>query len=368
MYSYHHRRLPNEKIIPLIKEQVERSSMDSTVVSFQEAAAQLCKTGYGLSSSQRKALNDFMDKISCLSKGVNSNSLPDFLRYLWTNSGLEKFYRKRNKESDDEQDDDEQEDEHYVPYVPLEIGTLFELAQNHYDEWGQREHQILQHIRGPNGGESGAVLSLVELSRKCVKQNLQSMDVDNLPEYILDELVLAPYALGRSVIREFLASAAFELSEEVDPVVDMKNKVSIGTIHRSKGLEWRDVYVPYLNHGYLPTKYRADDEDHDEDGADEDKKTPFKRHVRGCIGHEGGGCDKECSQHFRKLDDERLGGTAEERHLNEERRLAHVASTRAQDKLVFTSFQHGQSQSEFREGLQKLPESVVRFVNKDRSI
>lgn len=121
MYSYHHRRLPKEKIIPLMKEQVERSSMDSTVVSFQEAAAQLCKTGYGLSSSQRKALNDFMDKISCLSKGVNSNSLPDFLRYLWTNSGLEKFYRKRNKESDDEQDDDEQEDEHYVPYISLSL-------------------------------------------------------------------------------------------------------------------------------------------------------------------------------------------------------------------------------------------------------
>lgn len=356
------RRLPNETIIPLIKEQVERSSMDSPVISFQEAAAQLCKTGYGLSSSQKKALKEFMDKMSCLSKCANSKSLPDFLQYLWTNSGLEKFYRNKNKVGEPEQDD-EQEDKNYTPYVPLEIGALFEIARNHFDEWRQREHQIIQHSRGPNGGYSGAVPSLVELSRKSVKQNIETIDVDNLPEWILDELVLAPYALGRSVIREFLESDAFELSEEEDPV-EINNKVSIGTVHGSKGLEWRDVYVPYLNQGFLPTNYWADDEDHDNDGndEDEDKTRPPKRHVSGCVGQDGRGCDKNCSQFFRELDDERLGGTAEERHLNEERRLAHVASTRAKDKLVFTSFQH--KQSEFRGRLRQLPESVVRFVNK----
>ena len=57
-----------------------------------------------------------------------------------------------------------------------------------------------------------------------------------------------------------------------------------------------------------------------------------------CRARVGGSCNQSCAQMFKGINDERLGGTAEESHLNEERRLAHVAATRAKNKLVFTMF------------------------------
>ena len=51
-----------------------------------------------------------------------------------------------------------------------------------------------------------------------------------------------------------------------------------------------------------------------------------------CRARVGGSCNQSCAQMFKGINDERLGGTAEERHLNEERRLAHVAVTRAKNR------------------------------------
>ena len=72
-----------------------------------------------------------------------------------------------------------------------------------------------------------------------------------------------------------------------------------------------------------------------------------------------------------------MGGTAEERHLNEERRLAHVAATRAKNKLVFTMFHDTRSvqneygiyqdehvESAFLKELRLLPDDVFRIINK----
>ena len=47
-------------------------------------------------------------------------------------------------------------------------------------------------------------------------------------------------------------------------------------------------------------------------------------------------CDGRCTAHFERADESSGQGTEEERHADEERRLAHVAATRAKDWLVFT--------------------------------
>jgi len=91
-----------------------------------------------------------------------------------------------------------------------------------------------------------------------------------------------------------------------------------------------------------------------------------------CSAMQGDRCDKSCAQRFQEMDVERLGGTGEERHLNEERRLAHVAATRAKNKLVFTKFDqetHANvpppEESVFQAELSQLPDSVLQVVNKD---
>lgn len=359
------RQLPKDKVIPVIQEQANRSSMGSRVVSLQEAAEKLCDTGYGLSDSQHKALQMFMKKIGELNKKANYLDLPALLRYIWNDLGLGEWHQ--NKNSSNKKGDTKTEPSTNVKkaqaYVPLELNSLFQLAQHTVDEWRLREEAVIAHRLSSPG-----VPSLVDLSRKVVIPTIESIDLYDVPSHILDDIILAPLALGRSVVNEFLACAALQ-SYDIDDPESVSNKVSISTIHRAKGLEWCDVYVPYFNEKFLPTTYRADDDDSDEEADDSKdgtkKKKKFKRHVSGCEGHQGGRCNKKCAQYFRDLDDQRLGGTAEERHLNEERRLAHVAATRAKCKLVFTSFGPEISASQFMNDVRRLPESVIRVVNKD---
>ena len=83
--------------------------------------------------------------------------------------------------------------------------------------------------------------------------------------------------------------------------------VTISTIHGAKGLEWPVVFLPTLNERYLPTMPRAA-----RDGA------------WGEEGEEEGGGD---------------AGAAAVAHYAEERRLMHVAATRARDRLYVSYVQ-----------------------------
>mmetsp|Transcript_14975 Transcript_14975/g.23182 ORF Transcript_14975/g.23182 Transcript_14975/m.23182 type:complete len:153 (-) Transcript_14975:1442-1900(-) len=111
--------------------------------------------------------------------------------------------------------------------------------------------------------------------------------------------------------------------EEQPHSFEHDDKVTISSVHRAKGLEWSDVYVPYLNEEFLPTSCRDDD-------------AKNSRHAQNCSALTGGRCDRKCAAYFSSIAAQERGGP-EERHLNEERRLAHVAATRAKEKLVFLS-------------------------------
>ena len=104
----------------------------------------------------------------------------------------------------------------------------------------------------------------------------------------------------------------------------------------------------------------------------EEKGDRATRHVQHCAARHGGECNQSCAQFYRQ-NDSNDRGTPEERHEDEERRLAHVAATRAKDRLVFTSCQlckKGErwveaEQSSYEELLTKLPADVFRVVSKD---
>ena len=71
----------------------------------------------------------------------------------------------------------------------------------------------------------------------------------------------------------------------------------------------------------------------------DEKANTAQRHVRDCAARQPGcDCNKNCAA-FYKQGDAHERGTAEERHEDEERRLAHVAATRAKDRLVLLSIQ-----------------------------
>ena len=348
------RRLPNDKIVPLIKEQIQRSGIKSTAMPLQEAAAKLCNTPFGITNAQVDALKSFLDQIRALSAGVHTKRLPDLLLDIWHKSGLEVYYQKKNdnaKKSLNGKNAVATKDEKH--YMPLEILALSQLAKRHVEAWEQREQHVTSYYKSSTF-EAQTFPSLFDLSKKVAIKNIQEYDLDDIPEHILDDLVLAPRSLGRSVIREFLACAALQSGDD-DEETTNSNKVSISTVHKAKGLEWSDVYVPYFNQRFLPTEYREESDD-----------DPIpKRHKSGCSAREGDRCNQKCSEWFRKFDDERLGSTADERHLNEERRLGYVAATRAKEKLVFCQLISREVPSRFAEGLNTV--SVIT-IEKDGSL
>ena len=75
----------------------------------------------------------------------------------------------------------------------------------------------------------------------------------------------------------------------------------------------------------------------------EEKANKAERHLQGCAARSAGSettarCSGECARFFKQGDAD-ARGTPEERHADEERRLAHVCATRAKDRLVFLSVQ-----------------------------
>ncbi|KAK1742420.1 ATP-dependent DNA helicase, UvrD family [Skeletonema marinoi] len=367
------RRLPKDKVIPIIKEFLDGNTMRkegdklTSITFLQEAAKVMVEKNVGLTTSRHNALSEFLAQIGTYQGKLNIMSLPDLLKYLWKETGLSEFYKTKNKvkaSDNDEDDESDDEDDQSVGeknkrqkkmmmmrlkqewgvkpalpksvvtspvkarhaeaanpykvervYYPEEISLLIELAAQHVDDWNKRE-EILR--------DSKSIPSLLDLTRKVVLENRAAYALESLPDHIVDEIVLAPAALGRSVVDEFLAGIMLQHStvEDQPHAFADDNKVTISSVHRAKGLEWSDVYVPYLNEEFLPTSCR-------------EGEVPL-RHVSNCNAIIGGKCDKECAAYFASMAAEERGGP-EERHLNEERRLAHVAATRAKEKLVFLS-------------------------------
>ena len=387
------RRLPNKKVIPLIEKQTKsaRNNNNKQSNSFQETAEMMIRTGVGLSKSQRKSLKEYLDLIGRIQVEANKRSLPELLQFIWNETGLEEFHTTKkqpqkndgkknttsasNEDAEEEEEDsagedsdtNEQSDDNILGLstfpsqqnssepqkLPLEIQLLVDLADRHVTDWKLREEKVLEKSE-----PQGAIASLVELTRDVIVKNKGSVDFNRLPNHLVDEIILAPSALGRAVIRDFLACTALQNSVESEESVSDcdAGRVSISTVHRAKGLEWSDVYVPYFNQGCLPTNYMDDSDE-------------VQPHLSDCSARQGDRCDKSCAQVFQEMNDTRLCSTAEERHLNEERRLAHVAATRAKDRLIFTTFashKHGKpaKESEFMEELQKLPNTVVKVVSK----
>jgi superfamily I DNA/RNA helicase len=125
--------------------------------------------------------------------------------------------------------------------------------------------------------------------------------------------------------------------------------VTISSVHRAKGLEWCDVYIPFFNDGFLPTSFR-------------DSDNSKQRHRPACptrMGESPGKrtCDEQCQEYFIQAEIS-TRGSPQERHADEERRLAHVAATRAKDALFFVSVDT-ELPSPYEEELTKLPSRVV---------
>ena len=84
----------------------------------------------------------------------------------------------------------------------------------------------------------------------------------DLPVPVATYLQAAPYEVdqlyaacgrGRRVAAEFIGEIALQnaVPDTATGQPEDEDRVAVSTVHRSKGLEWTDVYSPYLNEGLM---------------------------------------------------------------------------------------------------------------------
>eukprot|EP00550_Attheya_septentrionalis_P002922 CAMPEP_0198300718 /NCGR_PEP_ID=MMETSP1449-20131203/49182_1 /TAXON_ID=420275 /ORGANISM="Attheya septentrionalis, Strain CCMP2084" /LENGTH=1103 /DNA_ID=CAMNT_0044002609 /DNA_START=42 /DNA_END=3350 /DNA_ORIENTATION=- len=296
----------------------------TTPFGMEEAAVNMLQTGVGLSPPQKKALDCFFQLIHQLRIKALNVPLPTLLKFMWKTTGLQELHYSNNLKAKEKKGysnrqpnpDDESR------FYPSDIKILMELAERHILEWKKREAELAD--------TEGQVKSLFSLAREASVRYLATEEILpqnlDLPQHLKDELY-SHEGLGLPVLRSFAADVALNSNIEVPRSgsgTDDKECVTISTVHRAKGLEWNDVYVPYFNQGFMPTDFRKETIISD------------RRHVESCSARTKDGtmgCNSNCKEYFSEM------GGARDRHADEERRLAHVAATRAKNRLIFVSVQ-----------------------------
>jgi superfamily I DNA/RNA helicase len=357
-----------ETLMKMIK--AHRSSMDndasgstkngggiSTPVALEEAAKDLLISETSvLSDTQKKALQSFFALVHELRVAAISKALPELILFVWEKTGLADMYKKKQKKkngkeaaAESEESDSEERVENPAgvaevegSFLPGHVKSLVSVAEAHVKEW--KEYK--------DGSTSwGVVDSLSILAKKCLIQHADKIPPEHLPQFHLPpvyiEELYVPGGIGLAVVNSFLADLALQMAEEESVKED--DRVTISTIHRAKGLEWSEVYIPFFNEGYMPTSFR--------------EETWHQKYCKARNTNRSSDCSMDCARFYAKRISNDRGLTPEQRHSDEERRLAHVAATRAKDRLIFISIkldnrQIGCKQSSFEACLEELPETV----------
>lgn len=322
------RRLVPSKVLPILELEAARLGD----LPLEDAARSLLalKAASPLSKRQVTALAGFIHLVDDLRRLIFVRALGDFVDLVWQRSGFSAMYADRQKSVDEKaaqgKDDDDEDEEEPCEFEELMDSTMWpapaqairEAAQGFETSW-KKETAIRQ-------SEEGSSLTSI-VARFVTKHanELPDSPASVLPRHLLD-LLGAENAAGPSVVSSFLASLSLQLdtcsAEDPDDFPDdhfLTDAVFIGTIHRAKGLEFRKVYVPNVINNLMPCEYR------------QDRASLAERHLPNCPKRTeqapNMGC--QCSAHYDRAEEARLS------HFDEERRLAHVAATRAKDWLTF---------------------------------
>ncbi|CAB9515526.1 Probable DNA helicase II homolog [Seminavis robusta] len=317
----------------------------TTTVCLEEAGRALLRLPGGdqvLSKSQLDGLEKFFQLIGELRAAALSRKLPDLLHFIWERTGLHELHKNKEKKKADKKDaskgyesyksnGNEEKDAASSktatdkPVLTAQVKALLAVAEAHVRERVRREDRRSQSI---------GLKSLASLASECLMKNAAALKHDQLPQVVLPPLLLDELymegGIGLATVSSFLEDMALQM-DDTEGGLDGKqdNRVTLCTIHRAKGLEWNDVYVPFFNEEYMPTSFQ-----------DFDSHYLPTRHQRGCHARVPGcviPCSMNCKDYYTCKDEKERGITAEDLHMDEERRLAHVAATRAKNRLVFVS-------------------------------
>ncbi|KAJ8611152.1 hypothetical protein CTAYLR_003578 [Chrysophaeum taylorii] len=318
---------PPRRLSPKVLEAIEAARLDdsssSSSSSLEDAARRLVRSSSSsLTKAQRANLDKFLELIDGLRRIVFAKTLPDLVDHIWECAGFAARAaraRERKKEdldttesSDDPRCSEEDQDDDGSAAMPAPARAVRDAAENYAASW-KRDRAAADEKDD----------SLFALAAKKIRENVGDIPVTLLPPHLLD-LLETRDGRGPGIIAAFLASLALQTSSDPDDPDDSPaaraDKIVISTIHRAKGLEWRAVFVPYFNDGLFPCEYRTTDH----------SRGHLARHLPDCP-KRGSTTEAPCACAAQLAAQRR----AEQRHYDEERRLAHVVATRAKDHLTF---------------------------------
>ncbi|XBW35752.1 hypothetical protein QEN19_001322 [Hanseniaspora menglaensis] len=216
----------------------------------------------------------YSDKLDGSSEGLSA-----FLEYIYKKSGLAKMFIIDNEDSDDKDTNEEKKakKEEKIEYDPrhFSIESLKELILNFRVKTDETQ------IDNP-------VFNKEFLFEFISSINLYAVDTD-----VID-----------------------------DEELDKEDKVTICTVHKSKGLEWPVVFVPGCSEDYIPCIFM---DEVNGDGGTEDEDDPSKSSIS-----------------FEKY---KSNNVSFQEKLNEERRIFYVALSRAKHLLYMTSIERTEEDS-----------------------
>lgn len=335
-------------VLDLIKAQQsamwEEASRHSHV-GLEEAAKALLNNEKFLTKARRNGLRveGFFRLVKNLRAAAISKPLDKLVLSIWEGTGLADWNEKKQSCKSKSWSQEARRNvvergdsgvEGANPFLPEKVKTLLALAKLHGDNWDSHKEQA--------SVGTTKVESLFDLAKKCSIERADEIPYPPqiyLPETLQDELHM-PGGMGLPVVNSLLADLALQMTPDDGSEDQEADKLTISTIHRAKGLEWEEVYVPFFNEGFMPTMFR-------EDG---NSQIPSRHHL-GCDIRARGVNTCQCATQYADIDSQQGGLTPTQRHEDEERRLSHVAATRAKNRLVFLSvrgIQYSYTQSPIR--------------------
>lgn len=267
------------------------------LVGLEEAAFSL-RDDVTLSRAHKKALDDYFSIVDGLRASAVSEPLPDFINTIWHRTGLDKLHAPNLHRAQEN------------------MSSLLSLAESHLQacvEHQKREREA-----------SGGMKSMADIATESLLMAVNGSNRNTLPQVCLPRYLLEGMALesgvGPGVVLSFLEN--LELQHTCEPENGQDNRVTISTIHRAKGLEWDDVYIPFFNMEYMPCSYQNGDD-------------RLHRHRSSCIRRRQRHCKCSCNADYIREEEAKRGIRPQAARDDSERRLAHVAATRARRRLSF---------------------------------
>ena len=253
----------------------------------QDAAGEVQAAASQLHSDDMRQLQQLVALLTRLQHTMGRQSLPQFVQRVLRESGLAQQQQQQQGQQQLGQGQGQGRDE-----LPGPLMCVVHRARQIQAEWASKQSAAAAAAAAGGGSQA----------------------FDACPEALMLEGGAEDVgtAMGReegiALVQDLVAQLALDMLADAaaggSEVEAGAGALTIATIHSAKGLEWPVVFVPSACQGHLPLRFRPP-----RDGAAE-------------WGGDG-----------RSLEE------LQQAHLQEERRLFHVAATRARDRLIVSYVQ-----------------------------